>query len=54
MSSIHHTCCPCVDWKSCATAARASELCSGGAGVVVELAVTAFMGSLAGDGGEPK
>lgn len=49
-----HTCWPCEDWKSWATAAKASELCSGGAGAGVELVDTTLTGSLAGDGGEPE
>lgn len=48
------TCWPCEDWNSCATAAKASEFCSWVADVVVEFAVTAVTGSLAGGGEEPE
>lgn len=48
-----HTCWPCVDWKSWATAAKASEFCSWAADGAMELAVTAVTGSLAKGGGEP-
>lgn len=51
---VYWTCWPCEDWKSWATAAKASEFCSCDAGACTELTDTAvwFSASLAGEGGD--